>query len=104
MYELIKIERYLRVNFLGPGLRLTKKVFTGSRSRNIEKHCSKSLSFTPQTFLLPQRLPRREHRISSNCGKYDQFTSKVPLTCSFMPKYEEGIKLPHYCEQTTSPL
>ena len=33
MYELKKkIERYLRVNLLGPGPRLMKKVFTGSRS------------------------------------------------------------------------
>jgi len=33
MYELKKeLERYLRVNLLGPGPRLMKKEFTGSRS------------------------------------------------------------------------
>jgi len=33
MYELKKkMERYLRVNLLGPGPHLTKKEFTGSRS------------------------------------------------------------------------
>jgi len=32
MYELKKMESYLRVNLLGPGLRLMKKEFTGSRS------------------------------------------------------------------------
>ena len=32
MYELKKMERYLRVNLLGPGPRLIKKEFTGPRS------------------------------------------------------------------------
>jgi len=32
MYELKKMERYLRVNLLGPGPRLVTKEFTGSRS------------------------------------------------------------------------
>jgi hypothetical protein len=32
MYELNKMERYLRVNLLGPGPRLIKKEFTGPRS------------------------------------------------------------------------
>jgi len=32
MYELKKIERYIRVNLLGPGLRPMKKEFTGPRS------------------------------------------------------------------------
>ena len=32
MYELKKMERYLRVNLLGPGHRLMKKEFTGPRS------------------------------------------------------------------------
>jgi len=31
-YELKKMERYLRVNLLGPGPRLVKKEFTGQRS------------------------------------------------------------------------
>ena len=34
MYELKKMERYLRVNLLGPGPRLMKKEFTGPRSQN----------------------------------------------------------------------
>ena len=32
LYELKKMEIYLRVNLLGPGPRLTKNVFTGPRS------------------------------------------------------------------------
>jgi len=32
MYELKKVQRYLRVNLLGPGLRLMKKEFNGPRS------------------------------------------------------------------------
>jgi len=32
MYELKNLERYLRVNLLGPGPRLMKKEFTGLRS------------------------------------------------------------------------
>jgi len=32
MYELKKMERYLRVNLLGSGPRLMKKEFTGPRS------------------------------------------------------------------------
>ena len=38
MYELKKkLERYLRVNLLGPGPRLMKKVFPGPRSYKGEK-------------------------------------------------------------------
>ena len=33
MYELKKLERYLRVNLLGPGPRLIEKEFTGPRSQ-----------------------------------------------------------------------
>ena len=32
MYELKKMEKYLRVNMLGPAPRLMKKEFTGPRS------------------------------------------------------------------------
>jgi len=39
MYELKKMERYLRVNLLGPCPRLMKKEFTGPRSHRVEKHC-----------------------------------------------------------------
>jgi len=34
MYELKKMEKYLRVNLLGPGPRLMKKEFTGTRFHN----------------------------------------------------------------------
>jgi len=33
MYELKKMEKYIRVNLLGPGPRLIKKEFTGSWSQ-----------------------------------------------------------------------
>jgi len=33
MYEITKIERYLRVNFLGPGPRLLKKELIDPRSQ-----------------------------------------------------------------------
>jgi hypothetical protein len=33
MYELKKMERYLRVNLLGLGIRLIEKEFTGPRSQ-----------------------------------------------------------------------
>jgi len=32
IYQLKKMEKYLRVNLLGPGPRLVKKEFTGPRS------------------------------------------------------------------------
>ena len=35
MYELKKMESYLRVNLLGSGPRLMKKEFTGSRSHKV---------------------------------------------------------------------
>jgi len=39
MYELKqKLERYLRINLLGPGRRLMKKEFTGPRLTKVEKH------------------------------------------------------------------
>ena len=40
MYELKKIERYLRVNLLGPGPRLIKKNLPGRGLTKVEKHCS----------------------------------------------------------------
>jgi len=40
------MERYLRVNLLGSGLRLMKKEFTGPlRLTKVEKHCSISYLF-----------------------------------------------------------
>jgi len=39
MYELKKMERYLRVNLLGPGPRLMKKNLPGRGLTNVEKHC-----------------------------------------------------------------
>ena len=41
MYELKKMERYLRVNLLGPGPRLTKKNLPGRGLIKVEKHCSR---------------------------------------------------------------
>ena len=39
MYELKQMERYLRVNLLGPGPRLMKKGFTGPHGlTKVEKH------------------------------------------------------------------
>ena len=35
IYELKKMERYLRVNLFGPGPRLMKKEFTGPRSHKV---------------------------------------------------------------------
>ena len=40
MYELKKLERYLRVNLLGPGPRLIKKKnLPGRGLTKVEKHC-----------------------------------------------------------------
>jgi len=39
MYELKKMERYLRVNLLAPRPSLMKKEFTGRGLTKIEKHC-----------------------------------------------------------------
>ena len=50
MYELIKMERYLRVNLLGPGPRLIKKNLTGRGLTKVEKHCS--ACFEPLEFIL----------------------------------------------------
>ena len=41
MYELKKLERYLRVNLLGPGPRLIKKNLPGRGLTKVEKHCSR---------------------------------------------------------------
>jgi hypothetical protein len=41
MYELKELERYLPVNLLGPGPRLTKKEFTGPRSHKGSGNCYK---------------------------------------------------------------
>jgi len=39
--NLEKLERYLRVNLLGPGPRLVEKEFTEPRPHNVEKQCSR---------------------------------------------------------------
>ena len=44
MHELKKIERYLRVNLLGPGPRLIKKNLPGRGLTKVEKHCSRPFS------------------------------------------------------------
>jgi hypothetical protein len=41
MYELKKLERYLRVNLLGPGPRLIKNNLPGRGLTKVEKHCFK---------------------------------------------------------------
>jgi hypothetical protein len=46
MYELKGMERYLRVNLLGPGQRLMKKNLPGRGLTKVEKHCCKPLKFT----------------------------------------------------------
>jgi len=43
--NLKKMERYLRVNLLGPGPRLIKKEFTGRGLTKVEKHCPRDLHF-----------------------------------------------------------
>jgi len=40
MYELKKMERYLRVNLLGPGPRLMKKNLPGRGLTKVQKYCS----------------------------------------------------------------
>ena len=42
MYELKKIERYLRVNLVGPGPRLIKKNLPGRGLTEIKKHWPKA--------------------------------------------------------------
>jgi len=53
MYELEKMERYLRVNLLGPGPRLMEKEFTRPQSHKVEKHCSRQcdLQYLPVSSL-----------------------------------------------------
>ena len=46
MYELKKMERYLRVSLLGLGPRLMKKEFTGRSLTKVEKHWSIQTSAT----------------------------------------------------------
>ena len=41
--NLKKMERYLRINLLGPGPRLMKKNLPGRGLTDVEKHCSKTL-------------------------------------------------------------
>jgi len=41
MYELKKLEKYLRVNLLGPGPRLEKKNLPGRSLARVGKHCSR---------------------------------------------------------------
>ena len=43
MYELKKMERYLRLNLLGRGPRLIKKNLPGRGLTKVEKHCSNVL-------------------------------------------------------------
>ena len=45
MYELKKLERYLRVNLLGPGTRLIKKNLPGRGLTKVEKHWHRGCDF-----------------------------------------------------------
>jgi hypothetical protein len=44
MYELKKMERYLRVNLLGPGPRLIKNNLPGRGLTKIEKHWTRPMT------------------------------------------------------------
>jgi len=44
MYEFKKMERYLRVNLLGPGTRLMKKNLPGRGLTKVEKHWCRGLA------------------------------------------------------------
>jgi len=45
MYELKKMERYLRVNLFGPGPLLMKNNLPGHGITKVEKHCCKETVF-----------------------------------------------------------
>ena len=51
MYELKKLERYLRVNLLGPGPRLKKNNLPGRCLTKIEKHWHGSTLHSPKLYL-----------------------------------------------------
>jgi len=50
MYELQKMESYLRVNLLGPGPRLTKNNLPGRGLTKVEKHCFKARHSSEKMF------------------------------------------------------
>ena len=50
MYELKKMERYLRVNLLGLGPRLIKKNLPGRGLTKFEKHCFKARHSSKKMF------------------------------------------------------
>ena len=58
MYELKELERYLRVNLLGPGPRLIKKNLPDRSLTKVEKHWSKvpnsTLIISPTKFKIPR--------------------------------------------------
>jgi len=69
MYELKKMERYLRVNLLGPGPRLMKKEFTGPRSHRVWETLAYSIfidSSTAKTVVNQVKICWRE---TCNIGK-----------------------------------
>jgi len=59
MYELKKMERYLRVNLLGPGPRLMKKEFTRPAQPAAAHELASSHQFVSQTV---------RGAVSSHCG------------------------------------
>jgi len=79
MYELKKMEKYLRVNLLGPGPRLMEKELTGPRSHKGWETLCVHLGFTPaQQGLIPRSgsLRRQTH---TWCGE-------LPGIAIYMPK------------------
>jgi len=62
MYELKKMEMYLRVNLLGPGPRLMKKEFTGPRShKGWETLIQTRLNILDLTIKTPTRQSRWDY-------------------------------------------
>jgi len=80
MYELKKMERYLRVNLLGPGPRLMKKEFTGPRSHKGWETplYSMHLSLNPITELIIKQISAPSV-MSKHCPLYPTLEQNLPL-------------------------
>ena len=78
MYELNKMERYLRVYLLGPGSRLMKNNLSGRGLTNVEKRCSRPYCSMP---------PRCVHNISIVTSRYS--TEKFTASASFLLRFGE---------------
>ena len=67
MYELKnRLEKYLRVNLLGPGPRLIKKNLLSRGLTKVEKHCSGELALEEAMVLSPDRLRMCTHTVYSS--------------------------------------